>query len=105
MHTRVQQRVLYSESAQVRLGEGRGRFDDNKIRVGPAYQAVIPALGSWGSRADETARAGVEMARTKQTASFRRHEQAIAAAAEEASRRPPRPRLPPPLTPTRSCHS
>ena len=44
MHTRVQQRVLYSESAQVRLGEGRGRFDDKKIRVGPAYQAVIPVL-------------------------------------------------------------
>ena len=72
MHTRVQQRVLYSESAQVRLGEGRGRFDDKKIRVGPAYQAVIPVLGSC-SRVDETARAGVEMARTKQTASFRRH--------------------------------
>ena len=69
MHTRVQQRVLYSESAQVRLGEGRGRFDDKKIRVGPAYQAVIPVLGSC-SRVDETARAGVEMARTKQTASL-----------------------------------
>ena len=57
MRTRVQQRVLYSESAQVKLGGGRGRFDDKKIRVGPAYQAVIPVLGSW-SNADETARAG-----------------------------------------------
>ena len=57
MRTRVQQRVLYSESAQVKLGGGRGRFDDKKIRVEPAYQAVIPVLGSW-SNADETARAG-----------------------------------------------
>ena len=57
MRTRVQQRVLYSESAQVKLGGGRGRFDDKKIRVGPSYQAVIPVLGSW-SNADETARAG-----------------------------------------------
>ena len=76
MQTRVQQRVLYSESAQVKLGGGRGRFDDKKIRVGPAYQAVIPVLGSW-SNADETARAGYAqaqeecphgpvMARTKQ---------------------------------------
>ena len=61
MHTRVQLRVLYSESAQVKLGEGRGQFDDKKIRVGPAYQAVIPVLGSW-SRADETARAGYAQA-------------------------------------------
>eukprot|EP01043_Picozoa_sp_COSAG02_P051592 COSAG02_NODE_5451_length_4305_cov_438.317166_2_plen_167_part_00 len=57
MRTRVQRRVLYSESAQVKLGEGRGRFNDKKTRVGPAYQAVIPVLGSC-SNADETARAG-----------------------------------------------
>ena len=75
MRTRVQQRVLYSESAQVKLGGGRGRFDDKKIRVGPAYQAVIPVLGSW-SNADETARAGYVqahgpvMARTKQPHSY-----------------------------------
>ena len=44
MRTRVQRRVLYGESAQVRLGEARGRFRDKKIRVGAAYQAVIPVL-------------------------------------------------------------
>eukprot|EP01046_Picozoa_sp_COSAG06_P003909 COSAG06_NODE_156_length_21863_cov_29.245405_22_plen_97_part_00 len=44
MRTRVQRRVVYSESAQVQLGEGRGRFRDKEIRVGAAYQAVIPVL-------------------------------------------------------------
>ena len=67
MRTRVQQRVLYSESAQVKLGGGRGQFHDKKIRVGPAYQAVIPVLGSW-SNADETARAGYVTCRHKRSA-------------------------------------
>ena len=44
MRTRVQRRVQYSESAQVQRGEGRGRFRDKRIRVGAAYQAVIPVL-------------------------------------------------------------
>ena len=44
MQTRVQLRVLYGESAQYKLGQGRGRFDDKATRVGPAYQAVIPSL-------------------------------------------------------------
>ena len=40
----MQLRVLYGESAQYKLGQGRGRFDDKAIRVGPAYQAVIPRV-------------------------------------------------------------